>query len=83
MDFHGFSWNYATCCELSNLHPRTEISSMVSLTPKEFSEGQTCSCFRNITDGGHYVMSPPYYVIIQMKRMFKKKAVNFLSGKVI
>ena len=31
-DFHGFSWSYVG--PKSNLHPRTEISSFASLTPK-------------------------------------------------
>ena len=32
LDFHRFSWSYAG--PKSNLHPRTEISTMASLTPK-------------------------------------------------
>ena len=47
-----------------------------------FRKGRHALCVRNISDGGHYVMPSPYYVLIQIKRVFEtKKRENLLIFK--
>ena len=43
LNFHAFSWSYAG--PKFNFHPRTEISSMASLTPKSFIEIEVTSLY--------------------------------------
>ena len=50
----------------------------------DFRKDGHVPCFRNISDGGHYVMSSPYYVLIQINECLKQKSWKicyFLNGK--
>ena len=63
MHFHGIMWSYGG--PKSNLHPRTETSSMASVTPKSFIDiddigeiedlvfiNEECGNLRVFADGG-------------------------------
>ena len=47
-----------------------------------FWKGRHAPCFRNISDEGHYIISSPYHVLIQITRVFEtKKRENLLHFK--
>ena len=57
----------------------SKIKEIENVIRRNFRKGRHAPCFRNISDGDHYVMSSPYYVLIQITPVFKtKKRENLL-----